>query len=390
LIAIFNAWLVDLATLPLFRRGPRGTHLTRRQVVRLWSVTILIGTTLCYGAFRLSSARFQPGPRLALLQTNLPQGQKERNVEQIYAGFKTLVNRALSDDKQPDLIVWPETSYPYNYVRVDPDVTPDELGRQLKLQGIGWTPADWLERSRIIDRELHLWTNEIKIPMLVGSAFYAHGSHRLDRYNSALLFKPLDPTILTYFKMHLVPFGEFIPLIDKIPLLAALTPYRDRIPSLSFGRDPITIALGSFRLLPTICFEDTIPQVVNRFFPPGAAEPDLIVNLTNDGWFHGSSELDMHLAISAFRCVEHRIPLARAVNGGLTAIIDGNGQALQTLAKDTTGVLAAEIPLDDRSTLYTQWGDWLGISCLAVTIGLLPMGLARGRYRIRGTPPSLS
>ena len=131
----------------------------------------------------------------------------------------------------------------------------------------------------------------------------------------------------------------------------------------------------------TICFEDTIPQVINRFFH-GVDEnhqPELLINLSNDGWYPNSAELDMHLGIGVFRTIEHRVPLARAVNTGLSALIDGNGEIRAVLPKNTEEVLSVTVPLDDRTTYYSRWGDWLGLSCLAVTIGLVPMGLIRKR-----------
>jgi apolipoprotein N-acyltransferase len=117
--------------------------------------------------------------------------------------------------------------------------------------------------------------------------------------------------------------------------------------------------------------------VIRRFFATGAsgASPDMLVNLSNDGWFHGSSELDMHLAIGVFRAVENRVPLARAVNTGLSALVDGNGEIVATLPKESKAVLSVVVPLDPRESLYSRWGDWLGLSCLAATIGLVPMGL---------------
>jgi apolipoprotein N-acyltransferase len=90
----------------------------------------------------------------------------------------------------------------------------------------------------------------------------------------------------------------------------------------------------------------------------------------------------MHLAIGVFRAVEHRVPLVRAVNTGLSALVDGNGEILATLAKNQSTVLTVTVPLDDRTTLYSRWGDWLGLSCLAVVIGFVPLGLwTRARAR---------
>ena len=98
--------------------------------------------------------------------------------------------------------------------------------------------------------------------------------------------------------------------------------------------------------------------MIARFFADEARyrQPDVLINLSNDGWFHGSAELDMHLAIGVFRAVEHRVPLARAVNTGLSALVDGNGEIRAALPKETDGVLSVTVPLDDRSQLLFTLG----------------------------------
>jgi apolipoprotein N-acyltransferase len=173
-----------------------------------------------------------------------------------------------------------------------------------------------------------------------------------------------------------------VPLVVTFPWLTVLTPYRgEYVPSLAFGAGPRWLELGPYRFAAAICFEDTVPQVARRFFSevPDGRQPDVLVNLSNDGWFGGSSEHEMHLAASIFRAVEFRVPLARAANTGISAIVDGNGRVLQALHTLEEGVVSGVVPLDDRTSHYTVWGDWLGLSCLAVTIGLVPLGLFRPR-----------
>jgi apolipoprotein N-acyltransferase len=81
----------------------------------------------------------------------------------------------------------------------------------------------------------------------------------------------------------------------------------------------------------------------------------------------------MHLAVSIFRAVENRVPLARTVNTGISAFIDGNGRVLASLPKLQEGILARSVPLDDRASLYSSWGDWVGLTCLAATLALFPL-----------------
>ncbi len=131
LIAVVNAWLVELVTLPLLRPragGQGGTSLTPAHLVRLWSITILVGATLGYGSFRITTAQFREGPRLALLQSNLKQGHKfQRDRDEVRTGFIRLIRQAMSRDPRPDLIVWPETAYPFGFIMVDEAIAPAEL-----------------------------------------------------------------------------------------------------------------------------------------------------------------------------------------------------------------------------------------------------------------------
>jgi len=386
-IAVVNAWVVDLLTLPLLRPTPRGARPTPRQWFRFGVVAVLVGGTLGYGAFRLGTSRFRPGPRVALLQSSLLQHLKEsRDPDDIVAIYRNLVDRALRAENRPDLVVWPETSYPFSYVTIDPATGPEELASQAREINPKFTTAQRIEQRNKIAAHLHAWADQAGVPMLVGGITGVHRPGGYSKYNSAMLFAPGVATAQVFHKMHLVPFGEYVPLIGTFPWLTMLTPYRgSQVPSLAFGREATTLTLGPYRLAPVICFEDTVPHVVRQFFrdTKDGRPPDLLVNMSNDGWFQGSSEHDMHLAVSVFRCVENRVPLVRAANTGVSAIVDGNGRVLASLPKLKEAVLAGIVPLDDRSGVYSAWGDWLGQSCLAVTIGLIPLAMLRSRLRPR-------
>ncbi len=129
--------------------------------------------------------------------------------------------------------------------------------------------------------------------MVIGSIVYDHRPDSLSRYNAALLFRPGAPAPQVVFKMHLVPFGEYVPLIETFPWLTVFTPYSNgHIPSLTHARGPAWFELGPYRLAAAICFEDTVPQVVRRLFREAkdGRHPDVLLNLSNDGWFHDSAE----------------------------------------------------------------------------------------------------
>jgi apolipoprotein N-acyltransferase len=391
LIAVVNAAWVDLLSLHRRDVRPGRTWLTRPVFVRLSVVAVLLAATVGYGAYRLGSARFRPGPRLALVQSNLLQRYKMENKHRdILAVYQRLIDRAVRAAERPDLIVWPETAYPYSFVTLDPALKSDAFERQARQLSAESTPQDWLSKMEAVSNQLHTWTDQLKVPMMVGSLTYDFHGDGLSKFNSAILFQPGAAAIQSYHKLHLVPFGEYVPLIETFPWLTVLTPYHGPdaiIPSLSFGRTPVRFTLGPYRLAVAICFEDTVPQVVRRSFDgkAGEGQPDILLNLSNDGWFRDSSEHDMHLAVSIFRAVENRVPLARAVNTGISAFIDGNGRVLAEQPKLQEGILARIVPLDDRVSLYSSWGDWVGLSCLAATLALLV--LAALQPWLRASPP---
>jgi apolipoprotein N-acyltransferase len=152
------------------------------------------------------------------------------------------------------------------------------------------------------------------------------------------------------------------------PCVQGLTP----LPvSLDAGTRPSAFRLGRLRLAPNICYESVLPHVirwqVNRLKARGR-EPNVLVNLTNDGWFWGSSELDMHLACGVFRAVECRKPFLVAANTGFSAHIDGDGRIVQQGRRHASDTLLTQVRLDGRKSWYLRYGDWLAGICLAACL----------------------
>lgn len=387
LIAVVNAWLVELCTQPLFHETEHGSRLVRPQIVRASVVLTALLLTVGYGFYRIATSKFHDGPKVALLQSNLEQNRKMTNKpEDLYRTYENLFSKALRGPFRPDMVVWPETSYPFQYFIREPGLDKSVFEAQVKQFDPENSDAVtfWTGRLSLIENHLHGLVNDLKVPMLVGVLTYNFRAAGFAKFNSAILFEPTVPSIQHYAKIHLVPFGEYVPLIETFPWLQVLTPYRNgHIPSLTFGTDATPFDLGRYRFATAICFEDTVPQAVRRFFkdPKDGRQPDFIVNISNDGWFKGSSEHDMHLAISVFRSVENRVPLVRAANTGISALVDGNGKVISQVRKLTADVLFATLPLDDRSTFYSVWGDWLGLTCLVFTVALLPLALLPTRPR---------
>src|SRR5213075_2259082 len=165
-----------------------------------------------------------------------------------------------------------------------------------------------------------------------------------------------------YRKVHLVPFGEYVPGRHTIPLLARVV--GDQVPDdFAFGKEFTVFQLtgDKAKVAPLICFEDTIGDLARQFVLRGA---NLLVNLTNDAWFLHSAGSQQHLTNAIFRCVETRRPMARAANTGVTCFVNQFGRVTQVLLDDTgstftEGVLTGEVkvPTEHELTFYTRHGE---------------------------------
>lgn len=375
LMAMANVLWLDLLTMPLYRLTPTGARALTAQVLKAWIVGGLVAVTVMYGFVRLTTAPLRRGPRVALLQSDFPQELKNGiGMGEMLARLERLVVQAGHDEPRPDLIVWPETAYGLGFVTIDPGLSESALTRQVKRYLPESSPEDWRDRQARSTRELKALTDEFGIPMVIGAPSYEFAKTGLLRRNSAALFRPGGAVSEQYHKQALVPMGEYIPFLDAMPWLLALTPYTDGyVPSLTHGTGPLVFESAGVRYAPIICFEDTTPHLVraSALAKSENGRPDILLNLTNDGWFRGSAEHQAHLAISVFRCVECRLPMARAVNTGISAIIGGDGRVIAQLPAQAEAVLSGFVPLDGRPSLYRLIGDALGLTCLIATIASL-------------------
>lgn len=336
------------------------------------AVALLLVGTLGYGYWRLSQAEFAPGPRIALIQGNLPQGiRNEASSGKGGEDIVTLMVRHYSQlcdqaaRQHPDLIVWPETSCVEEWIE-GPDGRPSKDSQEL---------ATTIARR---------W----KTSTLLGLNSQIRGPDQaVRRHNSALLIRPDGMPDGRYDKMHRVPFGEYVPLRDWLPWMNQFAPY-DFDYSIRPGEEFTRFTLTGFRYGMLICYEDTDPYLARQYVAPGGDPVDFLLNISNDGWFDGTSEHEEHLAICRFRAVECRRSVARAVNMGISAVIDGNGRVVAlpgcdwAASKKIAEVLTAAVPIDGRGSVYAAWGDWLPWGCWLGIAGGVVLGRWPGRKRL--------
>lgn len=363
-----------------------------------------------YGLMRQQPAdSFPPGPVVSLIQGHFPPELKHDDelVLTRYRVHNSLMQRSIS--LQPDLMVWPETMFPFMEHSAEAELTDAEILAQLPLEAIrnsGTDSSAMIDRFRNLEVQQSLagHSKATGSALMIGLEAMVARRDRLSLYNSAAFIRPDLGYVGRYDKIHRVIFGEYIPLKDIFPWLANLTPFGSGF-GIDAGEATAVFEYGQWRFVPLICFEDTVPRLVRQMAANRDAtgrSGDLLVNLTNDGWFRGSSELDQHLITAAFRCVENRIPMVRAVNGGISAFIDGDGRIrepakilvmqepfegvspelteVQSLRDPATGkwrrgfagIVLGQVPLDPRTSLYNRWGDWFPVVCvLAALIGCL-------------------
>jgi len=213
----------------------------------------------------------------------------------------------------------------------------------------------------------------------------------LAAYNSAILLDPQGQKVFTYDKVHLVPFGEYEPF----PLIHSVAAdVSDEIGSFRKGRKHSVAHLpGGYTFGVFICYEAIYPGEVRRFTVAGA---DLLVNISNDGWFGRSAAPEQHLRVARVRAVENRRWLLRVTNNGLTASVDPYGRIFSPLPPDVRA--SADLPYDFRTeeTIYTRFGDWFAWLCVLVSAILLASTFWKGNTAreellipVAEIPPSL-
>lgn len=248
----------------------------------------------------------------------------------------------------PGLVVWPEVPAPFSLQDArfaGPAQTVARNSRSFFLVGV----IEWRPKA----------------------------SGEMAAFNSAVLLDPTGQRVFTYDKIQLVPFGEYVP---KRNWLGFAEPIVGGIGDFARGSDYAVGRLPGGHFGVFICYEAIFPNEVRRFVTRGA---ELLINLSNDGWFGRSAAPDQHLAMARFRAIENRRWLLRATNNGHTVVIDPYGRIRARLSTDVCGTLSAPFAFRSDSTLYTRFGDW--VAWLSLASGLLlfvwPRPVRSGRYR---------
>jgi len=306
-------------------------------------IVLLLGGVIAYGSLRIhqESQRVstQKPTRIAVVQGNVDQSVKwepayQKETIEIY---KTLTREvALS---KPHLVIWPETAVPF-FFPFDQPLSP--MVRKIAA--------------------------ETGVYLLFGSPFYQEDENRVRYLNSAYLLSPRGEITGRYDKIHLVPFGEYVPLSRFLPFIRPLV---EGVGDFVSGRETqgtvvFTTPKGKFGVL--ICYEIIFPNLNRQFVRKGA---DFLVTITNDAWFGRTSAPFQHFSMATFRAVENRTFVARAANTGISGIIDSTGRIVRQSKIFSRQAMTGEIFLRGDETFYTRYGDVFAYFCLGWSLFLI-------------------
>jgi apolipoprotein N-acyltransferase len=294
---------------------------------------VLMAATLIFGQARLTESAPRPSARVTIMQPSIEQPLKweARHTKETLSIYFALTRQAAAEKTQ--LIVWPETASP-TVLRQDPELVAS----------------------------LTAVSAELKVPMLIGSIDAAGNPPRFR--NTAFLLTE-QGIVGRYDKIHLVPFGEFIPLSGVIGFVRG---WAEFISELEPGTRTVVFQGPPAPYGVMICYEGIFPDLVRNFVRDGAR---VMVNMTNDAWFGRTSGPEQHLSMYPFRAVENRVSVVRAANTGVSAFVAPSGQIIRRMNLYQRGLLTETVPLRVGKTLFTRLGDWPGLLGLAVATAAL-------------------
>ena len=321
----------------------------RRRFIPLAVALLLVMAVAGWGSLRLNaSALTRTGEplRVGILQGNVNQAEKwdRKRADDIFADYVKKTEEAIAAKAQ--VVVWPESSTPFSF--------EDDIQATAQLREL-------VRRSGV--------------PLLLGSDQIEHGPSN-KYYNAAFLTRPDGSTAGVYRKMHLVPFGEYVPMKEVFFFAAPLV---EAVSDFSPGETGVLLPLKGHPVSTAICYEVVYPALVRAFVQSGS---ELLFTITNDAWFGRTSAPYQHFEQAAMRAIENGRYLVRAANTGISGVVDPYGRVLAESGIFEPAVMVEEVRFVSARTIYTRIGDAFPYASVLVTLALLVLARAP-RHKIR-------
>ncbi len=354
LLVMTNGFLIDTLAC-LFEKRSRWW----KPLLGALAVPLLVGG---YGLLRMymvdRQAQAAPHLKIGLVEADVGIWEKEdpRKTDDNLVRHQRM---SIELEKSgADLIVWPETAYrliiPRDATNIAPSVTlPPEHAAADRAAGTGDLDRTAPQRG-------------FSAPLLFGALTARRNPDNdsprhpgLDLLNTAILLDGKGNVLGAYDKVHLLIFGEYIPLGHVFPTFYKWLPEGG---DLTAGKTVEVIPFGDFRIGIMICYEDILPAFTRDL---AGKDPNLIINITNDAWFGTTAEPYLHMALAVFRSVESRLTLIRSTNTGVSCFVDPAGRILSQTKPTGAETLMESVPMMKGGTLYEALGDWPAYLCLA-------------------------
>jgi apolipoprotein N-acyltransferase len=327
----------------------------RTLSMQLVASAVIIAAVILYGYYELGRKDIETGLKLSVVQGNIEQEKKWDPAyrEFILERYESLSEKAAKDGS--DLMIWPETAIPGYFGEKGIDT---RLKKIIKDTGTSLFIGAVTYEVEFVDGEDHF-------------------------YNSAVLIPSTGNIIKRYDKLHLVPFGEYIPFERQLPFFRDFidVPVGDYTPGEGYAMFDIAAGSADLKYAALICFEDIFPSFVRRFVRGGA---DFLINITNDAWFKESSEQLQHAQASVFRAIENRVAVVRAANTGFSCYISPKGIIEASIRDPQTGSMyipahkTFDLKISRKTSLYTKFGNLFTSLCLLLLLGtVLTVNLGR-------------
>ncbi len=307
-----------------------------------------VATVTVWGSLRIadgSLTREGAAVRVGLIQGNVDQAEKSdsRRAVQAFADYLRMTREAV--DQGAEVVVWPESATPFTF---------------------GDDPA--------AAAQIRSLAQQTQVPILFGSDQVERGPETR-YYNSAYLVAADGSDAGVYRKIHLVPFGEYVPARRLFFFMSRLV---DAVSDFSPGDTAVLLPLNGHRISTSICYEVVYPGLVRAFVRNGS---ELITTITNDAWFGTTSAPHQHFAQASMRAIENGRYLVRAANTGISGIVDPYGRVLAASQVFTPAVVVGDARFLQSTTVYTRVGDvWAYVSVVATLVLLVS---ARWSYKMK-------
>lgn len=338
----FTIVLVNAVIYDLLSQRSRKSYLIAESV----AASIILALIIIYGHIRIGGVdellKKARGLDVTLVQGNIDQNLKWNPHYQM----QTIdIYRSLSLQSAPapgGLIVWPETATPF-----------------------------YFQQRSAVQAAVVETAVASRSALLFGSPSYETNGSNISYMNSAFLLRPDGTQSGRYDKVHLVPYGEYVPLRSLFPFINKLVAgVGDFMP----GKGYYPLTIDDNRLGVLICYEGILPDAAREYKRKNA---ELLVNITNDAWFGRTSAPYQHLSMTVFRAIENRLYLVRAANTGISAIVDPTGKILASTGLFERTTLKGNVKMIDDKTFYAAYGDLFVYLCATALVVLVILSMQR-------------